>query len=33
MILFCSPGKTPFVKCEAVKRAMTKQLKEAGVFK
>ena len=25
--------KTPFVKCEAVKRAMTKQLKEAGVFK
>ena len=31
--VFVARGKTPFVKCEAVKRAMTKQLKEAGVFK
>ena len=31
--VFVARGKTPFVKCDAVKRAMTKQLKEAGVFK
>ena len=30
--VFCGPGKTPFVKCDAVKRAMTKQLKRGGSF-